>query len=211
MNCLIVSGGKSPGAEIFLEYIKKSQYTIAADKGLETFYNNKAVPDMLVGDFDSADKKILDDMIPKIKEVKKLNPEKDYPDTWTAINEAVSNGADKIYLLGATGTRMDHMLGNIGLLMVAKDKGVSLEIIDDNNRLYLAENSMKLSGKYGETISFHALSDEVKGFTIRGARYNIENYNMKLLYPRALCNEFLDTPIEISFDAGNLLILHSID
>ena len=106
---------------------------------------------------------------------------------------------------------MDHTLGNIGLLLSAKKKGVILEIIDDNNRLYLGENKMKLFGKYGETISFHALSDKVTNFKIKGAKYSLENYDMSLLDPRAICNEFIDTPIEISYETGELLIVHSID
>ena len=212
MNALIISGGNPPSSKLLKKYIQKADYIIAADKGLECFYNNDIIPDTAVGDFDSADKAILDIMIPKIKEVKKLNPEKDYPDTWTAINEAIDKGAKKIYLFGATGTRMDHTLGNLGLLTMTKEKGVSMEIIDDNNRIYLAEEkSMKIEGNFGETISFHALSDCVENFCIRGAKYNIEGYDLKLLYPRALCNEFLDTPIEISFDKGILMILHSID
>ena len=212
MKCLIVSGGNAPSSKIFCKYVEESDYMIAADKGIETFYKNNVIPNMLVGDFDSANKHILAEMSTKIDQIKKLNPEKDYPDTWTAINEAIEKGAEKIYLLGATGTRLDHTLGNIGLLMMAKDKGIELEIIDNNNKIYLAKkNKMKIYGEFGETISFHALSDCVKNFTIKGAKYNLESYDMSLLYPRALCNEFLDTPIEISYDEGELLILHSID
>ena len=70
---------------------------------------------------------------------------------------------------------------------------------------------MKLFGEYGENISFHALCDKVKNFNIRGAKYNLENYDISLLDPRAICNEFIDTPIEISYEEGELLILHSID
>ena len=60
-------------------------------------------------------------------------------------------------------------------------------------------------------ISFHALCDKVINFNIKGAKYNLENYDMSLLDPRAICNEFVDTPIEISYETGELLIIHSID
>ena len=70
---------------------------------------------------------------------------------------------------------------------------------------------MMLHGKYGETISFHALCDKVINFKIKGAKYNLESYDMSLLDPRAICNEFVDTPIEISYEDGEILIIHSID
>ena len=211
MNAAIVSGGTAPSEKLFRSYLEKVDFVIAADKGSECLYHYGIVPDLLLGDFDSVKKEILDNVKLQIKEVLEFPPEKDYTDTEIAIIEAIKRGAKKIYLFGAIGSRMDHTLGNIGLLLTTKKRGATLEIIDDNNRLYLGEKKMKLFGEYGENISFHALCDEVKSFQIRGAKYNLEPYDISLLDPRAICNEFVDTPIEISYEDGELLILHSID
>ena len=52
----------------------------------------------------------------------------------------------------------------------------------------------------------------VKNFTIKGAKYNLPHgIDMHLLDPRAICNEFIGTDIELNFDQGELLIFHSID
>nr|WP_242852355.1 thiamine diphosphokinase [Clostridium butyricum] len=141
----------------------------------------------------------------------KFPPEKDYTDTEIAIMEAMKRGADTIYLFGGLGTRADHSLGNIGLLLTTKNKGARLLIVDDHNKMYLADKNMSLNGSQGEIISFHALSDVVKGFEIRGAKYNLNSYDMHLLDPRAVCNEFIDTPINIKYESGELLIIHAID
>jgi thiamine pyrophosphokinase len=207
----IVSGGTPPSEKLLRYYISKVDFIIAADKGSECLYNNNISPDLLLGDFDSTKKEILDNIKLQAKEVLEFPPEKDFTDTEIAIIEAIKRGAKKIYLFGAIGSRMDHTLGNIGLLLTTKKKGAILEIVDDNNRLYLGENNMILSGKCGETISFHALCDKVINFSIKGAKYNLENYDMNLLDPRAICNEFVDTPIEISYEVGELLVVHSID
>ena len=211
MVVAIVSGGTPPSEKLLRNYLNKVDFIIAADKGSECLYNYNIIPDLLLGDFDSTKKEILADIKLQAKEVLEFPPEKDYTDTEIAIIEAIKRGAKKIYLFGAIGSRMDHTLGNIGLLLTTKKKGSMLEIIDDNNRLYLGKNNMILSGKYGETISFHALCDKVINFNIKGAKYNLENYDMGLLDPRAICNEFIDTPIEISYETGELLIVHSID
>lgn len=211
MNAAIVSGGTMPSERLLKKYLEKVDFLIAADKGSEYLYSYNIIPDLLLGDFDSANKEILDKVKLDAKEVIEFPPEKDYTDTEIAIIEAIKRGAGKIYLFGATGSRMDHTLGNIGLLLTTKRKGAVLEIIDDNNKLYLAHNKMTLFGNYGENISFHALSDKVVNLRIKGAKYNLESYDMSLLDPRAICNEFMHTPIEISFDEGELLILHSID
>lgn len=208
---MIVSGGNPPSKKLLDKYIKEIDFIIAADKGSECLYEYDIIPDLILGDFDSVRKEILDNLKAKVKEIIKFPPEKDYTDTEIALIEAIKRGSEKIYIFGATGSRMDHTLGNVGLLLTAKKKGVELEIIDDNNRIYLAQNKMRLIGKRGENISFHALCDKIINFNIKGAKYNLENYDMNLLDPRAICNEFTDAPIDISYESGEVLILHSID
>lgn len=139
LNVAIVSGGNPPSEKLLKKYISEVEFIIAADKGSECLYKYNIIPDLLLGDFDSAKKEILDNMKLKVKEVLEFQPEKDYTDTEIAVMEAIKRGAEKIYLFGATGTRMDHTLGNIGLMLTTKKKGANLEILDDNNRLYLGE------------------------------------------------------------------------
>ncbi|WP_244833214.1 thiamine diphosphokinase [Clostridium sp. BJN0001] len=214
MTGLIVSGGKKPSECRLKKYIQKikPEFIIAADKGMEAMNEYNIVPDVIVGDFDSVNPSILNIMSKKVENILKFPPEKDYTDTEIAVIECMKRGISKIYLFGATGTRVDHMLGNIGLILTYKRKGIRIIIVDDNNELYLADNKkMSIKGKFGENIGFHALSDVVKNFKIRGAKYNLDGYDMHLLDPRAICNEFLDTPIEIEFESGELLILKSFD
>ena len=212
MNAVIVSGGSRPSKKLLEKYLKEDDYLIAADSGCECLYDYDIMPNLLVGDFDSVDKNIFNVMKQKVKEIKQFPPEKDYTDTEIAIMEAKKQGATNILLFGATGSRIDHMLGNIGLILTYKKQGIRIEIIDDHNRMYLSEKHMALKGTKGENIGFHALSDVVKNFTIKGAKYNLpDGIDMHLLDPRAICNEFIGTDIELNFDEGELLIFHSID
>lgn len=211
LNALIVSGGNAPSEKLLKKYASMCDFIIGADKGNECLIKYNVIPQLSLGDFDSIRKEVLEIIYSKNIEVKKFPPEKDYTDTEIAVMEALKKGADKIYLLGGTGTRIDHTLGNIGLILTTNQKGANLIIVDDNNLVYLAYNNMTLHGEYGDNISFHALSDTVKNFRIKGAKYNLDGYDMHLLDPRAICNEFIDTPIKISFDSGNLLVMHSYD
>ena len=211
MKALIVAGGNKPSEKLLKSYIKDADLVLGADRGSEYLYDYDITPDVILGDFDSINKEKLKMIENKNIEIIKFLPEKDYTDTEIAIMEAMKRGADTIYLFAGIGTRADHTLGNIGLILTTKKKGARLTIIDDHNKMYLADNDMSLNGVYGETISFHALSDVVKGFEIKGAKYNLDSYDMHLLDPRAICNEFLDTPINIKYKSGELLIIHSID
>ena len=162
MNALIVSGGNAPSEKLLRKYVAMCDFIIGADKGNECLIKYNIIPQLSLGDFDSINKKTFETISSKNIEIKKFPPEKDYTDTEIAIMEALKMGAEKIYLLGGTGTRVDHTLGNIGLILTTRDKGAKLIIVDDNNIVYLAHNNMTLYGEYGENISFHALSDVVK-------------------------------------------------
>lgn len=211
MKAVIVAGGNKPSKALISSYIKNIDLIIGADKGSEYLYDYEITPHVILGDFDSINKEKLKKIEENQVEIIKFPPEKDYTDTEIAIIEAMKRGADIIYLFAGIGTRVDHSLGNIGLLLTTKNKGAKLIIIDDHNKMYLADKSMNLNGNVGETISFHALSDVVKGLDIKGAKYNLDSYDMHLLDPRAICNEFVDSPIDIKYDSGELLIIHAID
>ena len=207
MKAIIVTGGNKPSKKLLNSYIKSGDLII----GSEYLYDYEIMPNIILGDFDSISEEKLKKIEEKQVEIIKFPPEKDYTDTEIAIMEAMKRGADTIYLFGGLGTRADHSLGNIGLLLTTKNKGARLLIVDDHNKIYLADKNMSLNGSQGEIISFHALSDVVKGFEIRGAKYNLNSYDMHLLDPRAVCNEFIDTPINIKYESGELLIIHAID
>lgn len=84
---VIISGGsiKDSFALSFLQQ-KKPEYVIAADKGMEFCYRNGICPDVIVGDFDSADGEVLSYFRgQKDVEIITLNPIKDDTDTEFAI------------------------------------------------------------------------------------------------------------------------------
>ncbi len=211
MRAIIISGGKAPSKELLLSYIKEDDMLIGVDKGCNTFYEYNITPHLILGDFDSAKKEYIEEFIKRGVKSEKYNPEKDYTDTHLGYIKAKENGADEIIMFGVTGTRLDHTLANLGILFMALKDKIKLEIIDDNNRIFLIDKKTTFKGQEGQIISFHALSNVVKNINIMGAKYSLKNYDMTLLEPRAICNEFLDKDITISFDEGIIMVIFPID
>ncbi|NLK93802.1 MAG: thiamine diphosphokinase [Clostridiales bacterium] len=212
MRAIIVTGGNPPSKELLNRFINKdTDIIIGVDKGCEALYKYNIKPTFILGDFDSASKETVEYFANNKIKIERFSPEKDYTDTHLGIKKALEEGAKEILLFGATGTRIDHTLGNIGLMLMAKENNINIEIIDDHNRAFLVNKQAVLKGKYGEVISFHALSSVVKNFTISGGKYDLEGYDMKFLEPRAICNEFLDGDINISFDSGVIMVIYPLD
>ncbi len=137
MDTLLLCGG--PLEEVFcLNVIEKLQpdCIIGIDRGLDFCYRNQIHPDYILGDFDSIDKEILDyyenqSEIP----VKRYKPEKDATDTRIGLELAINLGSSRVFLLGATGGRLDHYMGNLQSLTAARREGVEAWILDSRNAL----------------------------------------------------------------------------
>lgn len=211
MKVLIVSGGKAPSKELLINEIKDCSLIIGADKGCEALINNNIKPDYILGDFDSIDNSIYQKLIDLNINRVQFNPEKDFTDSELALYKAMELGATKITLLGCTGTRIDHVFSNIGLLEKAIHHGVLCEIKDDNNRIFLTDKPMTLKGEVGQTISFHSYKEVVKNFNIKGAKYPLINYDLNPFDGRTVSNEFLDSDITITFNKGKILVFYTND
>ena len=73
-----------------------------------------------------------------------------------------------VVILGATGSRLDHVLANISLLKKAVDAGVRAEIVDRNNKIRIFNNfdSIKVFKNNGKKyLSLMPLGDKVTGLT----------------------------------------------
>ena len=120
-------------------------------------------------------------------------------------------GRHILFGLGMTGTRYDHTLANFGLLKLALDLNIKMEIIDENNKIFLVNKSTRLYRDEKEIISFQAYTDEVKNFCIKNAKYNLDNYTLKIGDSRTVSNEFVEEYIDISFSEGIVMVMYAND
>ena len=63
MNCLIVAGGVKPKDEVIKYYSKKCELIIGVDKGCNYLFEAKVKPQYIVGDFDSSNLDIIDEIV----------------------------------------------------------------------------------------------------------------------------------------------------
>lgn len=132
---LIVTGGNLVSEDLLRELVSSSQFVIAADGGIKNFLSHEDLrPNLIVGDFDSAPLKEWETLYADVPRVT-FPKEKDYTDTELAIIEALKLPVEEIYLLGATGSRLDHTLANMMLLRRIERAGKQGVILDDHNEI----------------------------------------------------------------------------
>ena len=212
MRVLIVAGGLEPSMELMQKTSDKADYIIGVDKGCNYLLRHNIIPQYIMGDFDSIDSEKLKLLIDKGVNKKKFNKEKDFTDTEEAFEFAINElKATEIYLLGGTGRRLDHFLGNMGLLKRALDKNVKAFMLDHYNEIYLINEPQVINGMKGGYVSFQAYSEYVKNFTIKNAKYELKDYSLSFGDPLTISNEFLDGPIVVTFESGIVIVIKSCD
>lgn len=217
-DTIIVSGGNIH-KDFALDFLKKNKTEntclIAADRGVEFFMGTDLEPDVAVGDFDSLSAegaKYMETL--KHTEIRRLKPEKDDSDTQSAANYAIEQGTERIMILGATGNRIDHLMANFGLLMLGKTKQVQIVLVDAYNYMSLIESGMilKKEEQFGKYVSFFPIKGEVTGLTLKGFKYPLNSYTLKVEDSGlTVSNEISDPEAEVTFETGKLLMIMSRD
>ena len=211
MKVIIISGGNPPSKELLIKEITEDTFLIGADSGANCLFCYNVKPDLLVGDFDSIDKEVLNYFKKNNCTIDTYPIEKDFTDTEIAVEKALSMKPNKIVLLGCTGSRVDHLLGNIGMLKNCLKNGVEACIVDDNNYIRLVDASTSLKGTVGRIFSLQSYGDEIIGLTIEGAKYPLNNYNLKIGQSITISNEFARPQVQLKFKSGTLMIILSTD
>ncbi len=187
---------------------------IAADKGLLWCAQAHMVPAHIVGDFDSSGLEILKDYQGRRDvEIRRFIPEKNYTDTDIAVSLAMELKWKRVLLLGATGTRMDHMLGNIQVAARAAAGGCRVITADPHNRITVHTQSFQLekTRQWGSYVSFFPWGEQVENLTLQGFAYPLENYLMENTITRCVSNEIVDEQASVSFTKGTVVCVEARD
>ena len=101
-----------------------------ADGGLRHMAPLGLSPDVILGDFDSAEPALLDKYRMGDALLERHPADKDYTDTELAADRAVRDGCGAILILGALGRRIDHTYTNIQLAYKYALRGVRVALAD---------------------------------------------------------------------------------
>ena len=224
-QALIFSAGSADyelGRRILSEWkelgLMRRGLIIAADGGLKWCSHLQVKPDILVGDFDSAGYDPGTEEIDRYRKdrsirVRSFPPEKDWTDTQIALRQALNEGCRRIYLLGGTGTRLDHVMGNIALMPLALEEGADLILLDPNNRIYMRSRPFSILKKqqWGRYVSLFAFGGPVRGLTLRGMKYPLQDHTLVCEGSLGLSNEISEESAYITFQSGRLIVAETGD
>ena len=126
----------------------------AAVKYLRKF-GEKKLPEAVIGDMDSLPRRLREKLAPIVIPVE----EQDYNDLTKAMRYVLDHHPDvtDIHILGASGLREDHTVGNLGLLMeytrMFDLEGIRVEMVSDYSTAFAITDSCELHVGKGRRVS----------------------------------------------------------
>ena len=170
-------------------------------------------PDMVLGDFDSVTDEDRKRIIDQYPERVLLDPVKDDTDMEAAIRFILRKNPSKITILGGTGSRMDHTMTNLRLLVIAAGAGVPAVLLDTTNRIRVLTGSVTLKREdlFGTYVSLLPVEGEVRGITLRGFRYGLSDAALYPFSSLGISNELTGEEGEILFSGGMLYMMETKD
>ena len=163
-TAVIVGNGQFPKKEYPLYLLESADYVVCCDGALDTYLRhfsgrNLRRPDVVVGDMDSLSKKTAE----RFRDIAVKIDEQETNDQSKAFHYILEHfpDVDTIHILGATGNREDHTIGNLSLLMEyaremrRQDCGrtVSVDIVSDWSTAFAITDSCTLDVGEGRSVS----------------------------------------------------------
>ena len=113
VEAVVLANGEYPTASLPLHILESAPYVVCCDGGADEYIRQGHIPNLIIGDGDS----ICEENRRKYGHLLHCISEQETNDQTKAVSYLLSQGKRRIAIVGATGRREDHTLGNISLLM----------------------------------------------------------------------------------------------
>lgn len=152
-DCVVVANGSFPQTAGPLELLKSAPAIIACDGAVQNLHERGLEPAAIVGDLDSIPQEMLRLYADRIHTVE----DQEINDLTKAVRFAHATGYRKLLILGATGLREDHTLGNISLLMDYAPLFEQVEMLSDYGHFIPVQQTATLPSIPGQQISIFSM------------------------------------------------------
>ena len=207
---ILFANGDLPDPQAVLSSLSPGDFLIAVDGGLRYLVALNLVPDLILGDLDSADPEDVQRFESQGVEVRRYPTHKDETDLELALKAAVEMNPASIRIIAALGGRLDQSLDNIFLLTQPQFSNTDLRLIDGVEEVFLIRDRVTLSGKKGQRVSLLPLLGPVPGVKTTGLAFPLEHETLYPDHTRGISNRMLDSTASVSIASGLLLCIHNI-
>lgn len=198
---VVLANGSFPEATRCLEILDNAQTVICCDEAADHLLEYGREPDLIIGDMDSVSDATRERFADRVIAIE----EQETNDLTKAVNQCIQQGIREVTILGATGLREDHTLGNISLLL-EYSKNINVRMVTDFGEFTVVHSGQPVPSFPGEKISFFSVDNRVK-VTSEGLKYPLKDLQLHQWW-RASLNEVTSGSFTLHFASEWPLLLY---
>jgi len=198
---IILANGQFPSAQQVLDLLRAAETVICCDGAADKLIGFGMTPHIIIGDMDS----ISDCTREQYATSMILSGDQESNDLTKAVEYCIGQGYPSVTILGATGLREDHTLGNISLMLEYYPR-IGVRMISDFGIFSLVRSGEEVVSLQGDRVSIFSIDNTVK-VTSKGLKYPLNDLRLSNWY-RASLNEVIDERFTLLFESDIPLILY---
>lgn len=148
-DAVILANGDYPTNSLPLKILAEAPYVVCCDGGADEYICQGHTPDVIIGDGDS----LSEENRVKYGHILHQLSDQETNDQTKAVNFLLSQGKRRIAIIGATGKREDHTLGNISLLIEYMRAGADARTYTDYGIFVPCKDNRTFACYPGQQIS----------------------------------------------------------
>ena len=169
-DAVVLAGGEYPTAPLPLEILHDAPYVVCCDGAADRYIATGRVPDAIVGDGDSISAKNRDTFAHLLH----IFSEQETNDQTKAVTFLLEQGKRRIAIVGATGRREDHSIGNISLLIEYARTGADICSFTDYGMFIPCNGTTTHKCHKGQQVSIFSIT--AKELSADGLLYPIYDF-----------------------------------
>ena len=148
-EAVILANGEYPTCPVPLTMLEEASFVACCDGAANEYISRGHTPDVIVGDGDSLSTEYHKRFSPIIHQI----PDQETNDQTKAVNFLLAKGKRRIAIIGATGKREDHTLGNISLLIDYLRAGADVRTYTDYGIFIPCRSTRTFPSHPGQQVS----------------------------------------------------------
>lgn len=203
---VVLAGGDPPPAWVAGE-LPENPYVIAADSGLSHARQLALSVHLLVGDLDSVTE--ADRRLHPEAQVVAYSPDKDKTDLELALEAAVALDPARVIVVGGSGGRLDHLLGNAALLAADKFADTDITWLGAGSTTHVVRAAAQIHGSAGDLVSLLPYGGPAIGVRTRGLRWALDEATLTPGTTWGISNRMTGPVAQVRVREGILLVVHT--
>lgn len=198
MKAVILANGDFPTHPTPRSILENATTRVCCDGAAEALIEYGIKPDMIIGDLDSLPTDIKTQYSDRIIH----DPDQETNDLTKAVNACCDRGHTDLTILGATGKREDHTIGNLALLAQYHQKA-NVNMVTNHGTFHVVDQKATLTTVPGQQVSLFSLTNETV-VSATHLKYPVHNLALHTLWQGTLNEATANT---ITLTAPNAILL----